>query len=157
MSVQKAKSEVMAQLVRLARNERLSYDEFAYACQQALKELRLKKPKRERRLPQLLTPEELSRFFKVVSDSGQVQHEIMLKLLLFTAVRIGERVNIKVTDVDLLACKIFIDWGKDHKDRYLLFPQAFALVIRAHLAVHPKNRYLLEAQRCGPYTVQQIL
>ncbi|OLV18954.1 hypothetical protein BOO71_0004267 [Deinococcus marmoris] len=38
-------------------------------------------------MPQLLTAEELNRFFKAVRDGGQVQHEIMLKLLLFTAVR----------------------------------------------------------------------
>ena len=69
----------MAQLVRLARKERLSYDEFAYVCQQARKKLKLEKPKRERRLPQLLTGEELNRFFKAVRDGGQVQHEIMLK------------------------------------------------------------------------------
>ncbi len=55
MSDQKAKSEVVAQLVRLARKERLSYDEFAYVCQQARRKLNLEKPKRERRLPQLLT------------------------------------------------------------------------------------------------------
>ncbi|WP_161884370.1 hypothetical protein [Deinococcus alpinitundrae] len=49
----------MAQLVRLARRERLSYDEFAYVCQQARKKLKLEKPRRERRLPQFLTAEEL--------------------------------------------------------------------------------------------------
>ncbi|CAM4456565.1 Site-specific integrase [Deinococcus marmoris] len=80
----------------------------------------------------------------------------MLKLLLFTAVRVGELVNIKVSDVDLSACKIFIDQGKGSKDRYLLFPQAFALVLRAHLAAHLKNRYLFETQRCGPYTVRRV-
>ena len=47
MSDQKTKSEVVAQLVRLARRERLSYDDFAYVCQQARKKLKLKKPKRE--------------------------------------------------------------------------------------------------------------
>ncbi len=84
----------------------------------------------------------------------------MLKLLLFTAIRVGELVNIKVSDVDLPACKIFIEQGKGHKDRYLLFPQAFALVLRAHLATHPKNCYFFETQRCEPYTVrhaQQIV
>ncbi len=44
--------------------------------QQARKKLKLEKPKRERRLPQLLTAEELNRFFKAVRDGGQVQHEI---------------------------------------------------------------------------------
>ncbi|WP_425148686.1 tyrosine-type recombinase/integrase [Deinococcus sp.] len=156
MSEQKAKSEVVSQLVRLARRERLSYDDFAYVCQQARKKLKLKKTKREYRLPHLLTAEELTRFFKAVRDGGQVQHEIILQLLMFTAVRVGELVKIEVSDLDLAACKIFVDQGKGSKDRYLLFPQAFALVLRAHLAAHPDNRFLFETQRRGAYTVRRI-
>lgn len=82
----KAKSEVVAQLVRLARKERLDYQEFLYVCQQARKKLGLRKPKRERKLPQLLPATELKKFFRVLQKCGDVQHEIMLKLLFFTAV-----------------------------------------------------------------------
>ncbi len=49
LSSEKAKSELVAQLVRLARKEHLSYDEFGYICHQARKKLKLKKPKRELR------------------------------------------------------------------------------------------------------------
>ncbi|OLV15811.1 Integrase [Deinococcus marmoris] len=128
---------MVTQLVRLARKEHLSYDEFGYICQQARKKLKLKKPKREQRLPQLLTSEELGRFFQAVREGGRVEHEIILKLLFFTAVRVGELVKIEVNDVDLAACKIFVDQGKGSKDRYILFPQTFSLVLRAHLAAHP--------------------
>lgn len=155
-SSEKAKSEMVTQLVRLARKEHLGYDEFGYICQQARKKLKLKKPKREQRLPQLLTSEELGRFFQAVREGGRVEHEIILKLLFFTAVRVGELVKIEVNDVDLAACKIFVDQGKGSKDRYLLFPQTFSLVLRAHLAAHPKQMYLFETQRCGPYTVRRV-
>ena len=47
----------------------------------------------------------------------------------------------------LTACKIFVDQGKGSKDRYILFPQAFGLVLHAHLAAHPKNRFVFETQR----------
>ncbi|CAM3755829.1 tyrosine-type recombinase/integrase [Deinococcus saxicola] len=156
LSSEKAKSEMVTQLVRLARKEHLSYDEFGYICQQARKKLKLRKPKREQRLPQLLTSEELGRFFQAVREGGRVEHEIILKLLFFTAVRVGELVKIEVNDVDLAACKIFVDQGKGSKDRYLLFPQTFSLVLRAHLAAHPKQMYLFETQRCGPYTVRRV-
>ena len=151
-----AKSELVAQLVRLARRERLSYDEFGYVCQQARKKLGLKKPRREHKLPQLLSMEDLTRFFRSVREGGNVQHEIMLKLLFFTAVRVGELVRIEVRDVDLAACKVFVDQGKGRKDRYILFPQAFALVLRTHLAAHPKNRFLFETQRYGAYSVRRV-
>ena len=50
-STAKAKSTIVTQLVRLARRERLSYDEFSYVCQQARKHLRLTKPPRDARSP----------------------------------------------------------------------------------------------------------
>lgn len=152
----KAKSMLVAQLVRLARRERLSYDEFSYVCQQARKRLGLSRPPRVRPLPHLLTADDLTRFFRAVRDGKNVQHEIMLKLLFFTAVRVGELVRIMVRDVDLAACKIFVNHGKGGKDRYLLFPHAFGLVLRTHLAAHPSNRFVFETQRCGPYTVRRV-
>lgn len=54
-----------------------------------------------------------------------MQQEILMKLLFYTAVRVSELVHIKVTDVDLDGCKIFINRGKGAKDRYILFPASF--------------------------------
>jgi integrase/recombinase XerD len=78
-----------------------------------------------------------------------VEHEIMLKFLFFTAVRVSELVKIKVGEVDLGSCKVFIDQGKGAKDRYILFPASFRLVLKSHLQANPKNRYLFETSRCG--------
>jgi site-specific recombinase XerD len=155
-SDKKAKSEVVAGFVRLARKAHLDYHEFGYVCQQARRKLGLTKPKRQRRLPQLLSQGELGRFFNTIQACGNVQHEIMLKLLFFTAVRVGELVQIRVADVNLEGCKIFVDQGKGSKDRYILFPKSFGLVLKTHLAAHPQNRYLFESQRCKPFTVRRI-
>ena len=128
---EKAKSEVIAQLVRIARKARLGYDDFLYVSQQTRRKLGLRRVLKQRRLPQLLTEAELKRFVRAIRDCGDVQHEILLKLLFYTAVRVSELVHIKVADVDLEACKIFIDRGKGAKDRYILFPASFRLVLKA--------------------------
>ena len=120
------KIEIVEKIVRLARKERLSYDDFIYICQQARKKLGLKKPRKEKRLPQILSETDLKKFFQIISDCGNLQHEIMLKLLFFTAVRVGELVKIKVSDIDFNHCKIFIEEGKGRKDRYILFPNNFS-------------------------------
>src|SRR5215831_20616642 len=83
---EKTKSHVVGQIVRLARKARLDYADFLYVCQQARKKLGLKTPKKERKLPQLLSEAALQRFFHVIQDCGDVQHEIMLKFLFYTAV-----------------------------------------------------------------------
>jgi integrase/recombinase XerD len=157
---EKAKSHVVGQIVRLARKERLDYADFLYVCQQARRKLGLRKPKKERKLPQLLPEADLRRFFRVIQDCGDLQHEIMLKLLFYTAVRVSELARIRVEDVDTQQCKIFISQGKGSKDRYILFPRSFRLVLRSHLKANPKNRYLFESRRCTSFTprrVQQIV
>lgn len=159
-SSDKAKSALVEQIARLAHRAHLDYDGFLYVCQQARRKLGLRKPRREQRLPRLLTEPELKRFFDVIQNCGDVQHEIMLKLLFYTAVRVSELVRIEVRDVDLNHNKIFVDRGKGAKDRYILFPAAFRLVLKSHLKAHADNRYLFETQRCGPFTprrVQQIV
>lgn len=99
-SNRKAKSETVAQFVRIARKERLNYAEFLYVCQQTRRKLGLRKPKRQRKLPHLLTETELKQFFQVIQHCVDIQHEIMLKLLFYTAVRVSELVSIEVADVD---------------------------------------------------------
>src|SRR6266508_439847 len=153
---EKATSQVIAEFARIARKERLGYDDFIYVCQQARRKLGLRKPKRERKLPQLLPETELKKFFRVIQVCGDLQHEIMLKLLFFTAVRVSELVSMQVKDVDFDQCKIFIAEGKGRKDRYILFPKSFRLVLQSHLRANPKNRYLFETTRYTPFTTRRI-
>ena len=63
-------------------------------------------------------------------------------------------------EIDFERCKIFIAEGKGRKDRYILFPKSFRLVLRSHLRANPQNRYLFETTRYTPFTprrVQQIV
>ena len=111
----KTKSGIVSKMVRLTHKERLNYDDFLYVCQQVRQKLGLRRPERQQKLPQLLPATVLTRFFQVVEEYGDVQHEIMLKLLFYTAIRVSELVRIETTDVDLDHCKIFIDQGKGQK------------------------------------------
>src|ERR1700693_5002985 len=86
-----------------------------YNSQQARKKLGLRRGRKERRLPQLLADADLKRFFRAIQDCGDLQHEIMLKLLFYTAIGVSGLVHIEVGDVDLDACKILINWGKGAK------------------------------------------
>lgn len=159
-SNQITKSEAEKKIVRVVRQHRLSYDAFIAVCQQVRLKLKMEKPRKERRLPELLTLAELKKFFKTVQNCGDTQHELMLKLMLYTAVRVSELVNIRVKDIDLGGCKIFIDNGKGSKDRYILFPTDFRLALQTYIDAHPGNLFLFESRLNQPYTprrIQQII
>lgn len=159
-SKQIAKSEAVKKIVRVVRQHRLSYDAFIAVCQQVRLKLKMEKPKKERRLPELLSIAELKKFFKTVQKCGDTQHELMLKLMLYTAVRVSELVNIRVSDIDLDGCKIFINNGKGSKDRYILFPSDFRLALQTYMEAHENNDFLFESRLKQSYTprrVQQIM
>jgi integrase/recombinase XerD len=40
--------------------------------------------------------------------------------------------------------------------RYILFPASFRLVLKSHLHAAPRNRYLFETRRFGPFTTRRI-
>src|ERR1022692_3875197 len=110
------------------------------------KQMELRRPRRSRRLPKLLPDASLKAFYETVDKAGNLQHQIMLRLLFYTAVRVSELTDMAVDDVDIEARKIFIEHGKGDKDRYILFPDSFALILQSHLAAHPDNRYLFESR-----------
>ena len=152
----KAKSRLVHQISRLVRRGRLDYTKFVYVCQQVRRRLGLKRPQAPRKLPLLLPNAELKKFFQAITPCGNLLHEIMLKLLFFTAVRVHELVRIKVGDVNFEQCKIFVQQGKGAKDRYILFPENFRLVLQSHLQANPENRYLFETTRCTPFTTRRV-
>jgi integrase/recombinase XerD len=152
----KAKLEAVQKITKIARQHRLGYDEFVSICQQVRLKLKLTKPKKERQLPEILSMTELKQFFRAVQNCEDLQHELMLKLLLYTAIRVSELVNIRVSDVDLDSCKIFINQGKGSKDRYILFPSGFRLALRSHLSVTSDNVFLFESRLNQPYTTRRI-
>ena len=159
IAIEKAKSPkaiLVEQLVRTARRERFSYDEFQYICEQARRKLGLRRERKERDLPQLLTDDQFKRFFQTIEKGSNLQHEIMLKLLFLTAVRVSELVKIRVTDIDFQQCRIFINEGKGRKDRYILFPVSFRLILQSHLKANPKNKYLFETTRYTGFTTRRI-
>jgi site-specific recombinase XerD len=159
-SNENTKSQAVKKIVRVVRQHRLSYDAFIAVCQQVRLKLKMEKPKKERKLPELLSMTELKKFFKTVQKCGNTEHELMLKLMLYTAVRVSELVNIRVSDVDLGDCKIFIDNGKGSKDRNILFPADFRLALQTYIEANADNQFLFESRLKQPFTprrIQQIM
>jgi site-specific recombinase XerD len=42
------------------------------------------------------------------------------------------------------------------KDRYILFPQGFRLVLKSYRNANPKNTYLFETRRYGAFTARRV-
>jgi len=144
-------------LVSLIRRHRLNYDTLRVACHQARKSLSMTPPRRGRQLPKLLSDASLSSFFAAVDRSSNLQHQILLRLLFYTAIRVSELCHIRISDVDLQSSKVFIDSGKGDKDRYILFPDSFRLSLRAYIdGRRGEGEYLFESRQKRAYSTRRI-
>jgi len=134
-------------IVRQARENDLSYDDIARAVQNARQVLGIKKSRHPRKLPRLFTKNELQRFFVAVAADKDPQMELIFRLLLATAVRVGELVNIKVTDFDFNLFNVFINAEKDSFSGKVPFTPELALPIRQQIARHPDSFWLFPSPR----------
>jgi integrase/recombinase XerD len=150
------KAKLVGQFARLVRRHRLDYAAFTWLCREVRKETGLRRPARRRRLPRLVPDSTLRAFYEAVDRAGDLKHQIMLRLLFYTAVRVSELVSMMVADVDLDAGKIFIEHGKGDKDRYILFPESFRLLLKAYITSNPGAVYLFESRHNRAYSARRV-
>jgi integrase/recombinase XerD len=144
------------ELVSLIRRHKLTYATFAKYSHMARVHLGMKETTRGRKLPRLLSETQLSAFYAAIDKSDDLKHQIMLRLLFYTGVRVSELTGMRMADVDLPAGKIFINQGKGSKDRYVIFPQGFGLTLKSYMATAPENEYLFESRQRRRYSERRI-
>ncbi|QDU05953.1 Tyrosine recombinase XerD [Gimesia chilikensis] len=153
---EKAKSNLVSQVARIVRKAGLDYADWRYISRRVREQCELKPKKKGRKLPRVLTAEEFRHFYQIVDRAEDVQHALMLRLLFYTGVRVSELCGIKVSDVDLENCKIFIEQGKGSKDRYVLFGKSFATALKTHIANRPTNRWLFQTKRASKFSTRRV-
>lgn len=88
---------------------------------------RAKKP---RKLPTVLTREEIRRFLARLPDNTE---GLLARLLYGTGMRLMEGVRLRVKDLDLATRQITVRDGKGAKDRVTVVPDTLIAPLRAHL------------------------
>jgi integrase/recombinase XerD len=146
-------------LVRVLRSQRPDYHYLkkVFAHMRALLAVSPTQ-KTAKRLPELLTDEELLTFYEEVWQARNRTHMVMIKLLMFTGVRNAELARIRLTDVDLRNLQIRIDQGKGNKDRYVLIPTTFRGELIQYIQSQEEQHaiYLFESNRFSPYSTRRI-
>ena len=93
------------------------------------------RPKRERRLPVVLSREEVQRLFAVVTN---LKHKALLMVAYDAGLRLSEILNLRIEDIDSGRMVIGIRQSKGKKDRYArLSPRLLELLREYWRAYHP--------------------
>ena len=115
-----------------------------------------------KKLPYVPTEAEIRAFYHAVRKARRASDVILIKTLLYTGIRVSELVRIRITDVDLDACRIRITQGKGGQDRVVPFPAGFKETLALHIDGQRRAGavYLFESSWKKPYSdrgVRKIL
>ncbi len=151
--------EMANQIVKLLKKQRPDAQYVKKVFQYVRESLDLKGGTvQTKQLPELMTEDELKRFYEAVWKGFNRSHMVMLKLLLFTGIRNDELVNLTLQDVDLDQMRLRVNQGKGGKDRYVLFPRNFRGELAQYISGQQEKGavYLFETNRLNKYTTRWV-
>lgn len=112
------------------------------------------RPKREKRLPNVLSNSEINRLFEA---TGNMKHRTILKTTYSGGLRVGEVSRLKVSDIDSARMTIRIDQSKGKKDRYTILARNLLPDLRIYYrAYRPMNWLFPGSKRAMPINVTTI-
>lgn len=150
--------EVVKKISKILRDERPDYIYLRDLFKKIRKEFGIKVTTQVKKLPYVPTEEELKRYYTIVWQTRNMKHMVLIKVLLYTGVRVQELVNVKIEDIDFDRCQIRINHGKGNKDRIVPFPHDFreTLILFANAEQTKGAVYLFESNRKKLFTTRGI-
>ena len=150
--------EMAKKLVKLLRPNRPDYLYLKQVFKHTRQMLEVNVEKSRKRLPELLTDQELVAFYEAVWNARNTSHLVMIKLLIYTGIRNAELTNVQIKDVDLTNCTVRIEQGKGKKDRYVLFPMSFRGELAQYVEKQKRGgaKFLFESNRLGAFSTRRI-
>ncbi|MEM3860901.1 MAG: tyrosine-type recombinase/integrase [Thermoplasmatales archaeon] len=120
----------------------------------------LKAPKRPQKVPNYLTVDEVK---AVLGSCKDLRERLIVKLLVYTGLRVSELCSLKLSDVDIASRTIRVRNGKGDKDRLVVFSTDVVQDLKAYLAYQKngqKGEFLFStarSKRISPVTVERII
>lgn len=108
--------------------------------------LRIPRPRKEHRLPAVLSPEEVGRMLR---KTRNLKHRALLMLLYSAGLRVGEVVRLTPPDLDEERGLMRVRGGKGRKDRYTLLARRAVEAVKLYWDAYPTDRWLFPGARPG--------
>ena len=99
----------------------------------------IKTPKKVRRIPEVLSKEEIKR---LIDNSGSLRNKILVEFLYSSGLRVSELAKLKVRDINLEEKTGLLKEGKGGKDRFFILSEVLVKDLREYLK-NNKSEYLL--------------
>lgn len=117
-------------------------------------ELNLPRPKKEKKLPLVLSEQECIDIFSTINFP---KHKILIMLAYGTGIRVSELVQLRWADVFFNEHKIHIKSGKGKKDRMVMLPYSVVAALQTYRSLNNKSEWVFSGQYKGePYSASSV-
>lgn len=100
-------------------------------------------PKQEKKLPVILSREEVARVFQTVEN---LKHRTMLMTIYATGLRISEALSLELPDIDRSRMLLRVRQGKGKKDRYVPLSETLLEQLRSYWRHYRPGSWLFPGQ-----------
>lgn len=118
-----------------------------------INDLVLERPKRSRKLPSVLSQEEV---LSIIQSTRNLKHRAILALIYSCGLRISELINLKLTDFHLERKQLIVKNGKGRKDRYVSLADSFLPLLSNYYHSYKPAIYFVEGQNGGTYSAESV-
>ncbi|NER11632.1 Site-specific recombinase XerD [Muriicola jejuensis] len=113
----------------------------------------LKRPKRSRILPNVLSKEEV---IDLLRATYNLKHRMVLALLYSCGLRISEVLELRIANIDIDRRQVVILNSKGRKDRYVVLAESTVPLLINYISSYRPRNYLFNGTDHGPYSSTSI-
>ena len=122
---------------------------FRQQCQAQLLPEQLERPKKSKKLPEVLSIDEVK---AILQHTPNLKHKTLLSLLYSCGLRIGEALKLQLRDIDMERRFMHVKSAKGAKDRYVPIAEQMIHLLKRYLASYTPGLFVFEGQNGGKYT-----
>lgn len=110
-------------------------------------------PKKDKKLPVVLSVEEV---FSILKVTKNLKHRVIIAMLYGSGLRIGEIIDLKLSDFDFNRKQLHIKSAKGRKDRYTTIAESLFPLLKNYYNTYTPKTYFIENPKGGKYTPGSI-
>lgn len=127
---------------------------FIIFCPQTkINDLVLERPKKSRKLPSVLSQEEV---LEIIRCTQNLKHRAILALIYSCGLRISELTNLELVDFHIERKQLIVKNGKGRKDRYVSLADSFLPLLSNYYYSYKPKIYFVEGQNGGKYSTESV-
>ncbi|WP_395076329.1 tyrosine-type recombinase/integrase [Flavobacterium sp.] len=126
---------------------------YKYTGKQPLKFKHIEYPKSDKKLPVVLSQEEVQKMFVVCEN---LKHKVILALLYSCGLRVSELINLKWINIDRSRMIINIVAGKGNKDRQVMLDSSLIPLLSKYYREYKTVEYILAGQFSEQYSSRSV-